>query len=124
MSHFAPAILVFEREPRREAELKRSFAIEGVLVRPCRSASDVLDLCRAMPGSIVVIDLETGAGAALRCLEQVLLQRLRASPVVIASAEVGELEWPLRELGAIAVLSESVRGDELAKLCRRVILRT
>ncbi|MFN0054722.1 MAG: hypothetical protein ACKV0T_21330 [Planctomycetales bacterium] len=119
MSHLARSILVFERRSQWEADLKRSLADRRVLVRPCRSAADLLELCRAMPGSVAVIDLETGAATVLRCLEQALRQRLSVTALVIAQDHAADLEWPLRELGAAAVLSRSIAGDALAALCWR-----
>jgi ActR/RegA family two-component response regulator len=124
MPHLAPAILVFERRPRWEAELKRNVAADGLLVRPCRSAADLLELCKAMPGSALVIDLDVGDAVALRCLELALLQRLETSAIIVAPLDSCELEWPFRELGAMAVVAESIRGEELAELCRRIIVRT
>jgi DNA-binding NarL/FixJ family response regulator len=112
-------IFVYERRPRREAELKRRFAGETISVRPCRSAGDLLALCRSAPGSVAVIDLSVGAATVLHCLEQVLRERLNVFPLVVAAADPGDLEWPLRELGAHAVYPESVSGDELARMCRR-----
>lgn len=123
MSSFAPAVFVLETHPCWEAELKRGLAGERTLVRPCRSVADLLALCRSMPGSVAVIDLEVGDEAALRCLALVSGQRLIVSPVIIASARALDLEWPLREFGAIAVLPESIRGEQLARLCRRLLPR-
>jgi hypothetical protein len=121
MSHLAPAILVYEKRPRWESELKRACAGERTLIRPCRSPTDLLELCRSMPGSVIVADLEAGTAHVLRCLEQVLLERLAAHPLIIAPAEAGDLEWSFRELGALGVLPESTRGEELADLCRRAL---
>src|SRR5262245_17467850 len=121
MSHFSPAIVVFERSRRREIQLKRRLAGDRVLVRPCRSAGDLLDLCRARPGSVAVIARDVGAGPALRCREDGLTQRLVLASLVIASAEFADLEWPLRELGATAVLPETVRAEKLVRLCRRLL---
>jgi hypothetical protein len=121
MPQLAPAILVLEKRRRWEVELRQSVAAAGVLVRPCRSTRDLLNLCRLMPGSVAVIDLETGAGAALKFLDDVLSQRLAVTPVAIASADLADLEWPLRELGTAAVLRETQQGGSLARLCRRLL---
>jgi DNA-binding NarL/FixJ family response regulator len=78
-----------------------------------------LELLVAMPGSVLVIDLESGAGDALRLTETVNRHALAAAVVIIASAAEAELEWPFRELGARDFLLESLRGSELARLCQR-----
>src|SRR6516165_9542027 len=94
MSPLAPAVLVLEKAPRWESELKRRISGPQLLVRPCRSAEDVLSLCRQMPGSVVVIDFDAGVAEGLRLLEALDARRLRAVPVVVASRELDELEWP------------------------------
>jgi DNA-binding NtrC family response regulator len=121
MPHLAPAILVFEKRPRWEAALKRILTPEAVLIRPCRSVADLLVLCRSMPESVVVIDLDAGIKPALQCLEQALLSRLGVLPLVVEAGDTRELEWTFRELGALAVLPETIRGDELAALCQRLL---
>ncbi|MSR59822.1 MAG: hypothetical protein EXS05_19660 [Planctomycetaceae bacterium] len=121
MSNLAPAVIVYEKRPRWEAELKRHLAADRLVVRPCRSGADLLELCRAMPGSVAVIDLAVGAEAALHCLEQALLRRLGSLPLVISPSSARDLEWPLRELGALAVLPDTARGESVARLCRMML---
>jgi ActR/RegA family two-component response regulator len=121
VSPLAPAVLVFEKAPRWEAELKRRLSGRDLLVRPCRSAGDVVALCRVMPGSVVVNDFAAGAAEGLRLLEALLRQRLRAFVVVVASSELGELEWPARELGAAQFVSDTIGGEALAQNCRRML---
>jgi hypothetical protein len=119
MTHLDAMIFVFERRPRWESELKRTFAGEGIFVRPCRSAGDLLTLCRSAPGSVAVIDLSAGPPAVLDCLAQIGRERLEVFPLVIAEGDPNDLEWPLRELGARLVCPASVSSDELAGMCRR-----
>lgn len=121
MSPLAPAIIVFERRPCRESELKRRLPPAEVLVRPCRAASDALVLVRAMPGSVLVVDLAVGVETALSLLEQLSALRVSASPVVVADDANAQLEWPLRELGVVAFLHETTSGDDLTELCRRLL---
>src|SRR5262245_32646352 len=121
MSPLAPALIVFEKTPRWESELKRRIPSTTLLVRPCRSAADVLDLCRQMPGSVVVIDFAAGAAEGLRLLEALVARRMRALPVVIASTALQALEWPARELGAAGFVGETIGGAALAALCRRIL---
>ena len=121
MSPLAPAVLVLERSPRWESELKRRLSGPHVRVRPCRSAADVLRLCRQMPGSMVVVDFAAGPAEGLRLLEAVDCLRLEIAPVVIAPRTLAELEWPARELGAADFVADTIGGDALAALCRRFL---
>jgi len=123
MSPLAPAVLVFEKAPRWECELKRRISTPQLLVRPCRSAADVVNLCRQIPGSVVVIDFAAGAAEGLRLLEALVSLRLRTLPVVIAAAPLADLEWPTRELGAVGFVAETIGGSPLAALCRRLLAR-
>jgi DNA-binding NtrC family response regulator len=121
MSPLAPAMLVLERSPRWESELKRRLAGLRLLVRPCRSAADVVGLCRQIPGSVVVIDFSAGPADGLRLLESLHCLRKGVVPVVIAARALAELEWPARELGAVAFLADTTGGAALARLCRRFV---
>jgi len=118
---FAPGILIFERAPRYEPDLKRLLASRELLVRPCRSANDVVDLCRRMPGTVVVIDLEVSAAETLRLLERLTLGRLGARPVVLAGPEWDSLEWAVREAGAADFVAASTPAKELAQQCQRLL---
>ncbi|MBI3860721.1 MAG: hypothetical protein HY290_02370 [Planctomycetia bacterium] len=121
MSHFAPAIVLFEKAPRWEAELKRRFEAHQVLVRPCRSPVDVLGLCRRAPGSVVVVDFAVGIADTLRLLGALVAERLETYPIVIGSIETAELEWSARELGAVDFVTDRIGGGLLASLCRRAL---
>jgi ActR/RegA family two-component response regulator len=119
----AHAIFVFEKSPRWEAELKRRLGSRHVLVRPCRSAKDLLDLCRQAPGSVAVVDFAAGIADGLRLVEALAALRLGTSPVVIGSRDTEELEWPARDLGAVAFVTDRIGGDALADICRRMLDR-
>jgi DNA-binding NtrC family response regulator len=121
MSSLAPAIFVFEKSPRWEAELKRRLANRNVLVRPCRSAKDLVSLCRQAPGSVAVVDFAAGTADGLRLVEALFGLRLGISPVVIGSRETEDLEWPTRDLGAAAFVTDRLGGDALADICRRML---
>jgi DNA-binding NarL/FixJ family response regulator len=110
-----------EKAPRWESELKRRLAGREMLVRPCRSPSDVIALCRQSPGSAVVIDFTGGADDGLRLLEALDRQARNISAIVIAARDQADLEWPARELGAAAFVNETIGGAALAALCRRML---
>ena len=124
MSRFAPAVVLYEKSPCWESELKRRIDVQKRLVRPCRSTADVLQLCRQAPHSVVVADFAAGIAEVLRLLEALLRQRTPAYPVVIGSVETAELEWPARDLGAVAFLTNRINGDILATTCERILLAT
>jgi ActR/RegA family two-component response regulator len=123
MPVLAPAVIVFEKAPRWEAELKRRLANRQLLVRPCRTAQDVLTLAGLASGSIVVIDFDAGAAEGLRILEGLLRLRLAVWSIVIGTRETDPLEWVARDLGAAAYASGSVGGAGLADTCRRALSR-
>lgn len=121
MSAFVPAVILFEKSPRWEAELKRRLADGALRVRPCRSSADALELCRQAPGSALVVDLAANAAEVLQLLDALLKLRLPVRPIVIAPLEAGELEWPTREFGATAFVSDRIGGDALARTCRQAL---
>jgi DNA-binding NtrC family response regulator len=119
MSPLAPAVIVFEKSPKWEADLKRRLDVRKLLMRPCRSAADVVNLCRQSPGSVVVIDLESVGVEGWRLLGDLAERRLSVVPVAISPRESEELEWMARELGAVDFVSDTIGGAALAELCRR-----
>jgi DNA-binding NtrC family response regulator len=123
MTMLAPGILVYEKRPRWEAELKRSLAGEGWQIRGCRTTGSVLSLLTTMPHGVLVADFAAGPAECLHLLEQVLQRRLPATAIVISPAIDADLEWPARELGALDVLRETEASRTLARLCRRQLSR-
>jgi len=121
MSHLAPGVVLFEKRPRWESELKRGLAEDRVLIRPCRSPTDLTALCRAMGGSVAVIDFEMSPAIVLEWLQDTHSRGLAVSPVIILPRDAGALEWPLRELGVLGVLITPVRTSELIQLCRSLL---
>jgi DNA-binding NtrC family response regulator len=122
MAVLAPAVIVFEKAPRWEAELKRRLADRQLLVRPCRTLVDVLSLAGQAPGSIVVIDFAAGLVEGLRILAGLLRERLAVWPVVIGTPEANDLEWSARDLGAADYLGDPLTGERLAEICRRALV--
>lgn len=72
-----------------------------------------------MRGSVLVIDLTTDPGEALRLTALVSRGLLANSILIMGSQPEAELEWPFLELGAHAFLLDSLRGEALAKICLR-----
>ena len=114
-----PYIVVFEKEPRWAPELKRQFLGDDVRVRACRSVSDIVSKSESAERKVIVLVLEAEPANCLQFLGQSMGDPAHPPVIVIGSARELELEWPIRELGAVAFLSDSVSGEDLAKLCRR-----
>ena len=114
-----PCIVVFEKEPRWAPELKRQFLGDDVVVRACRSVSDIESKSESAEETVIILDLQAEPANCLQFLGQFMGDPAHPSVIVIGSARVLELEWPVRELGAVEFLSDSVLGEDLAKLCRR-----
>lgn len=119
MTLLAPGILVYEKRPRWEAELKRSLVGRGWQIRGCRTTGSALSLLTTMPHGVLVTDLAAGPAECLHLLEQVLRRRLPAAAIVISPAIDADLEWPARELGALDFLRETEASRALAPLCQR-----
>lgn len=116
---FAPGIVIYEKNRRWESILKRSFLRTRIQVRPCRLPAQLLDVLGAMPGSVAVIDLSAGAAQGLRLITQIGWRHPQCRTLVVAPASLADLEWPAREFGAAAFLSDSITDKLLGQLCRR-----
>jgi hypothetical protein len=68
---------------------------------------------------VVVLDLATAAEESLALIAQSGHSKFELPKIVLASGEQAELEWVIRDLGAVAFLAEPVSGDDLAALCRK-----
>jgi hypothetical protein len=117
----APAIFVFEKRPIWEAELKRRFAGTGTTVRPARSVPDLLGLCRSASRSVAVLSLSPDPRSVLTFLEKSLIERLSVCSIVLGSPVDSQLEWSLRELGALTFLLDTTSPDDLARHCARAV---
>ena len=121
MTTLAPGVLIFEKRPRWEAELKRRLMPEGIRVRACRTVAAISLALAEMPDSVIVLELEAGPAICLQLLGKMMEAHWQAQPVVIGAPTTAELEWPARELGAVDFVFNTVRADELARLCRRLV---
>ena len=66
-----------------------------------------------------MFDLSDDAADCLQFLGRCGARSCFPPVIVIGSKLTAELEWPLRELGALAVVEDRISGEELAQLCRR-----
>ena len=116
-------VLVFEKLPFWGPELKRQFTGQSVMVRECRSVHDLLPAAAEFAESVAVVSLDAAPTDCLAWLGRQFQTASRCRIVVIASAELADLEWPVREAGAVGFVHDEIPGDRLARLCRR-LLRT
>ena len=116
-------IIVLERSTRFRGELEVEWSRTSGsgrvgAIESAASVADVFELSNANRNGMLVADLEMGQAEVLRLLER----WDRNWPiVVIGPPETAGLEWPLRELGATAVLFEPVNPSRLMATCRRVL---
>ena len=115
----ASTIVVLEKRPRWMPELQRQFAEHDVRVRGCRSAADLGRMLDESPGSVLVLDLAAAPAACLQFLGRRVGQALQSPAIVVASRKMADLEWPVRELGAVEFVADAISGEDLARLCRR-----
>ena len=121
-----PTVFVFETKPRWTPELQRQFNDEDIRVRNCPSTSELVTLLESCtvsgdttPAFVVVLDFAAGAAECLQFLGRLIS---RAGPwpiIVIGSSRTAELEWSVRELGALEFVVDYISGEDLARLCRR-----
>ncbi len=113
-------IVVFEKQPYWGPELKRQFSKQQILVRECRSVSDLYPNSDSLSRSVLLLSLDA---APTDCLTWMGRQLQNNSPpfVVVASPDLMDLEWPIREAGAAAFVHDEIAGDRLARLCRRLL---
>ena len=113
-------IAVFEKRPYWGPELQRQFHETGVVVRECRSVRDLFPSIESIPSAMIVLDLEAGLDDCLDWLGNEVLHSPRSIPIIaLGSATTVDLEWPLREAGVTAFISDIIQGNQLARLCRR-----
>jgi hypothetical protein len=114
-----PSAIVFERRPRWAPELERQFTGQNVRVIACRSLGDVQERSVGLACGVILLDLTGHTTECLRFLGRRLAEPNALPVVAIASEETADLEWPVRELGAIAFFVRRIPGHEMANLCRR-----
>lgn len=113
------SVIVFEKRPFRQPELQRQFAGEPISVRRCIERIDISQLGKD-EHCVVVLQFDDAPAICLQMLaawNESVMPGVRV--VVLGSKASSELEWTVRELGAFAFLDESIRGEALARICRR-----
>jgi len=117
-------IYVFENRPRWVPELKRQFIDDPVAIRVCPRVQDLTHIQQLSSESLFVLALQENANVILNLLKWKNRHRMEIPVIVIAGKRWMSLEWSLREAGIIAFTSEQISGSQLARLCRRIVLRS
>jgi hypothetical protein len=118
---FSPGVVVLEKTSWWEAELKRAFWDDPIQVRACRLPAQVPPIQATMSRSILIVQLDVGLAACLRLIVQTAALAPAATAIALAPRAAAELEWPAREFGAAEFLLDTVSGQHLARLCRRLL---
>jgi hypothetical protein len=107
------SVAVFEERPWWAPELQRQFRDEPIAVRGCRSAAD------ALRADVAVLQLSAAPADVLHSLGRLTAAGIDRGLVVMATSDLADLEWGVRELGVDAFVTEQIAGEDLARLCRR-----
>ena len=115
----ARCVAVFERRPFWGPELQRQLADRQVEVRECRSVHDLDSATDDVATAVVLLDLGSAPAECLVWLGR-QIRESDARPVIACSTtDLADLEWTVREAGAIAFVNDEITGAELARLCLR-----
>lgn len=115
----ADGVVVFERDPYWGPELKRQFAGDWVVVRECRSLNEIHAVAADLEHVVILAVIDAAPAEILNWLERPAITMSRAGLIVISSPDWAELEWPIREAGAMAFMSDETPGVRVAHWCRR-----
>lgn len=116
-----PSVLVLEETPFWSAELSRQFVDQPVSIRMRTRVQDVVPLVATKTTSLLVVGLEIDLPAVLRLLAVLRQQSYSVRTIVLLPAENLELEWTIRELGAVEVLLAPVLPDRLSHIVMRYL---
>lgn len=114
------SLLVFERRPRFAPLLQRLFQGTEFAVRAWTAAEDLQQAVQTGSG-VVMLVTEAAEEPCLNLLGRFATMATPPRTIVVASAHAATLEWPARELGATAFVSNRIPTGELVDLCKRLM---
>ena len=100
--------------------MKRRFLDSRTIVRGCSARQDLLKAA-AVIGSVMILVLENHEAHCVEIMGRFASQPNGPPVVVVTSTRNADLEWPLREMGAAAVVSDGITSDDMTDLCRRFL---
>ena len=111
---------MFEKRPYWGPELKRQYSDQPILVRECRSVHDLSPISEVAE-TVLVLTLDAAPHDCLIWLANHFQNHQKSPVVVISPVELADLEWPVREAGVAAFVSDEIAGHRLANVCRRLM---
>lgn len=99
--------------------MQRQLVARNVLVRECRSLSDLIPATNDFASALILLDIGSAPVDCLAWLSLQFREPLRRPVIACASTDLADLEWTLREAGAIGFVSDDASGGELSRLCLR-----
>lgn len=111
-------IVVCESRPFWHPELQRQLAGAPFAVSRCVHLDDVAIAVRSAGGGVAVVGHKESPERVLRFLVQVAADLRSFLRICVIGTGNGGWEWTLRELGAAAVVEDTISGERLARLCR------
>jgi DNA-binding NtrC family response regulator len=112
-------IIVFERQPYWEPELRRQLHDHEASIRACRTLSDLEQMAGDGADCVVVADLAERPAELLRWLSRRLMYGRTLPVIFVTNMSTAAVRWYASEAGALAIVSEDCGGHHLARLCRR-----
>ena len=112
-------LVVLEERPFWFAELQRRLGPEAISVRLRCRAEDVWESLKTGHVRMLVIGADVDLPAVLRLLIRLADHPFSVRSAVLVAPETRELEWSLRELGAVDILQTPFEIRGLVDIVRR-----
>lgn len=113
-----PHVIIYEQRPRLTPEMQRQFLDDNLRIHTCTNLRDIPSLVQASSQSLLLLDLDADPAGCLQLLGR-YIGEMPLPIICVGSSASAELEWMVRELGALEFLVGPVSGELLANLCRR-----
>lgn len=114
-----PTLLVLEESPFWFAELQRYSGSEAISLRLRCRVEDAWELLKTGQIKMLIIGPDVDLPAVLRLLTRLTDAVPAPRVTVLLTPEKRDLEWSLRELGAVDVLTTPFSSRELTDIVRR-----
>jgi len=112
-------LLVLEEAPFWSTELQRHLGSEAVSIRLRCRVEDAWELLNADRVKMLVIGLDIDLPAVLRLLTRLADSLSAVRVTVLVTPETCDLEWSLRELGVVNILTTPFESRDLLDIVRR-----